>query len=154
LEVFDDIEKELIKEAYKSFLPVYEINTGTMEKSVELKQLIMSKYRHNTYMCLKYTLKLITHKATKDFQILPKMEEVFNKVKAEDDSLEEKDKHGIGKQMTFSDFLDQLKIFLNHIESLDQYIREILWILVDEEKVDFTEQEMKTIPFIDLRPST
>jgi len=153
LEVFDDIEKELIKEAYKSFLPVDEINTGTRKQSIDLKQLIMSKYRHNTYMCLKYTLKLIAHKATKDSQILPKMEEVFEKLKAEDDTLEEEDKHGIGENMTFSDFLEQLKIFLNHIESLDLYIREILWILV-KKKVDFTDEEMETIQFIDFRPST
>ena len=154
LEVFDDIEKELIKEAYESFLPVDEIKTGTKEKSVELKQLIMSKYRHNTYICLKYTLKLIAHKATKDYQLLPKMEEVFDTLKAEDDNLEEEYKHGIGENMTFSDFLVQLEFFLNHIESLDQYIREILWILVAEKKVNFTDEEMLTIPFNDLRPST
>ena len=74
-----------------------------------------SKYRNNTFMCLRYTLELIEYKGT---TIKPKLDKLFEQIKQEK-------YHAIGKNMAFSDFYEQLKKF--NINDLDINTRENLY---------------------------
>ena len=125
----DNREKQIIAEANKSFLEI---------DNHDPNQIKASKYRHNTYMCLKYTLELIEHKSL----IIPLMTDVFEQIKSE------KNDHEIGKKMTFDDFYIQLTYFLNDIDSLNDYIKDILYLL------NFKKEEIEMIQFIDFREYT
>lgn len=115
----DDRIKQIVRDACDSFQIVENTDNNAVKAS---------KYRNNTFMCLKYTLELIEYKGT---TIKPKMERMFEEIKKEN-------QHAIGKNMRFSDFNEELKRF--KINDLNIYILEILYLLniSDEERDQIT----------------
>ena len=120
--IADDEIKQIVIGACDSFQVVNDTDDDNTKAS---------KYRNNTFMCLKYTIKLIEYKSQ---SIKPQMENIFKQIK------KEKQTHAIGKDMTFSDFYKQLNDF--DINSLNDYITDILYLLrisdKDMEHISFT----------------
>ena len=69
-------------------------------------------YRDNTFQCLQKTLKLIKNRP--DDELIKPMETEFKILKKDK-------KMGIGKKMTFQEFLDQLQEFT--VEDTNEYIK-------------------------------
>jgi hypothetical protein len=119
--IIDSRIKQIVRAACDSFQIVENTDNNDVKAS---------KYRNNTFMCLRYTLELIEYKGT---TIKPKLDKLFEEIKQEK-------YHAIGKNMAFSDFYEQLKKF--NINNLDIYILEILYLInisdEEREKITFT----------------
>jgi hypothetical protein len=107
--IIDDKIKQIVHDACNSFQIVENADSNDVKAS---------KYRNNTFMCLKYTIELIEYKSQ---SIKPQMENMFEELKKEEK------KHAIGKDMMFSDFYKQMQGF--DINSLNRYILDILHLL-------------------------
>lgn len=81
---------------------------------------LKDKYTKNTHICLQKTIKLIQMKPN----VYSKMKNVFNEIKNEEEYISNnKDKKGIGSEMSFDDFIKQLKYF--GVDDVEKYIHDL-----------------------------